>query len=115
MNTTTSESKLKPGYKKTPVGIIPEEWEVKLFDKCFEHLRAYTFSRKQLDYDDGEDVIYNIHYGDIHSAFPKNLLDVKKDIELIPRIIEPKIDNPVLLEDGDLIMADASEDYEGIG
>jgi len=29
MNTTTSENKIKPGYKKTPVGIIPEDWKVK--------------------------------------------------------------------------------------
>lgn len=36
MNTTTTENnpsrtseQVKPGYKKTPIGIIPEEWEVK--------------------------------------------------------------------------------------
>src|SRR5690625_2320600 len=29
MNTTTSENKIKPGYKKTHVGIIPEDWKVK--------------------------------------------------------------------------------------
>jgi type I restriction enzyme, S subunit len=27
---------LRPGYKQTEVGVIPEEWEVKSFDKLFE-------------------------------------------------------------------------------
>src|SRR5690625_5894264 len=26
---------IKPGYKKTPVGIIPEDWEVKELDSLF--------------------------------------------------------------------------------
>lgn len=106
---------IKQGYKKTAVGIIPEEWGVKRFDKCFRHLRAYTFSRNELDYEGGDNIIYNIHYGDIHSTFPKNLLDVKKDIAQIPRIKNPDIKEPELLKNGDLVMADASEDYEGIG
>ena len=25
---------LKPGYKQTEVGVIPEEWEVKLANRC---------------------------------------------------------------------------------
>ena len=106
---------IKEGYKKTAVGVIPEEWEVKKFNKCFKHLRAYTVSRDQLDYEKNESSIYNIHYGDIHSTFPNNILDVKKDIKLIPIIVTPEIETPELLKDGDLIMADASEDYEGIG
>lgn len=32
MNTITTENKIKPGYKKTSVGIIPEDWEVKRFE-----------------------------------------------------------------------------------
>src|SRR5690554_2706861 len=109
------ESKIKQGYKKTPVGMIPEDWSVKIFGECFKHLRAYTFSRNQLNYVEKEDAVYNIHYGDIHSTFPKNLLDVKKDIDLIPIIISSELEAPELLKDGDLIMADASEDYKGIG
>ena len=110
-----SDKNIREGYKKTAVGVIPVEWEVKPFNKCFKHLRAYTVSRNQLNYERNESCIYNIHYGDIHSAFPNNILDVKTDIELIPVIVNPEIDTPELLQDGDLIMADASEDYEGIG
>lgn len=110
-----SDKNIREGYKKSAVGVIPEEWEVKPFNKCFKHLRAYTVSRNQLNYERNESCIYNIHYGDIHSAFPNNILDIKRDIELIPVIVSPEIDTPELLQDGDLIMADASEDYEGIG
>src|SRR5699024_3591275 len=59
--------------------------------------------------------LYNIHYGDIHATFPKNILDTEKNLDLIPIIINPKIETPVLLQEGDLIMADASEDYDGVG
>lgn len=117
MNTIKTEDKIeiKQGYKKTSVGVIPEDWSVKIFGECFKHLKAYTFSRDQLNYVEKKNAIYNIHYGDIHSTFPRNILDVKKDIDLIPIIISSELEAPELLKDGDLIMADASEDYEGIG
>ncbi|MGO1729940.1 MAG: restriction endonuclease subunit S, partial [Flavobacteriaceae bacterium] len=106
---------IKEGYKQTPVGVIPEDWEVKKFKECFNQLRTYTYSRKQLTYKQNEDDIYNIHYGDIHAAFPKNILDTERNLDLIPIIIDANIEEPTLLKDGDLIMADASEDYEGVG
>ena len=60
--------------------------------------------------------IKNIHYGDIHTKFA-TLFDIEK--ELVPFInkeidlskVQP--DNYVM--DGDLIFADASEDYNDIG
>src|SRR5699024_8241005 len=114
-NITNTAEPIKQGYKKTSVGVIPEDWSVKIFGECFKHLKAYTFSRNQLNYVEKKNAIYNIHYGDIHSTFPRNILDVKKDIDLIPIIISSELEAPELLKDGDLIMADASEDYEGIG
>lgn len=110
-----SDVNIKEGYKKTAVGVIPEEWEVKPFNESFKHLRAYTVSRNELNYDENESCIYNIHYGDIHSTFPNSILDVEKNIKLIPVIINPELETPEFLKEGDLIMADASEDYEGIG
>jgi type I restriction enzyme S subunit len=53
-----------------------------------------------------------IHYGDIHTL-GKSVLDCENDD--IPRIREHRLPNVPFLEDGDLIMVDASEDYEGIG
>src|SRR5690625_1245845 len=106
---------IKPGYKKTPVGIIPEDWEVKEFKNCFTQLKTYTYSRNQLTLENQNNNIYNIHYGDIHAKFSENILDTEKDLKLIPKITDEVTDNPVLLRDGDVIMADASEDYKGIG
>jgi type I restriction enzyme S subunit len=35
-NITNTAEPIKPGYKKTPVGVIPEDWEVKKLDNIFE-------------------------------------------------------------------------------
>jgi type I restriction enzyme S subunit len=53
-----------------------------------------------------------IHYGDIHGG-TSPFLDCSK--KTMPYIDLQKVKNLPLLEEGDLIIADASEDYEGIG
>ena len=53
-----------------------------------------------------------IHYGDVHSH-PSAHLDLDKDN--LPRIEQGRVKNLPLVEDGDLVMVDASEDYEGVG
>ena len=60
--------------------------------------------------------IKNIHYGDIHQRF-HNILDI--NIERLPYI---KLDSKINIDNcknycqnGDVIFADASEDYDGIG
>ena len=59
--------------------------------------------------------IGNIHYGDIHATYKSSFIDVQKtkiplikDEDFVPK-------DKDLLKNGDLVMADASEDYEGIG
>jgi type I restriction enzyme S subunit len=90
-----------PGYS--------EEWEVKTFDDCFKFL--ITGSNARSDLSESGEVKY-IHYGDIH-AKKLPILDCAKDF--IPGIARNKVKNLPLLEDGDLIIADASEDYQGLG
>jgi type I restriction enzyme, S subunit len=84
-------------------------WEDKRFGEVFQFLSTANNSRSDLT-DIGE--IGYIHYGDIHTKW-RTFLDCSRD--KIPYIQEGKIRNVQLLEEGDLIMADASEDYEGIG
>jgi len=85
------------------------KWEVKSFGETFKFLQTGNNSRSDLS-EYGE--IKNIHYGDIHTKW-KSFLDCSKDI--IPSIDKDKVKNLPLLEEGDLVMADASEDYNGLG
>jgi type I restriction enzyme S subunit len=84
-------------------------WEVKTFEQCFRFLSTGSNSRSELS--ESGDTKY-IHYGDIHTKWSL-VLDCEKDT--IPLIQRERVKSLPLLEDGDLVMADASEDYEGIG
>jgi len=84
-------------------------WSEKTFEELFSFLITGTKSRSDLSpYGD----IGYIHYGDIHAKW--NLI-VNCDNEEIPKISKKKVKNLPLLKEGDLILADASEDYVGIG
>jgi type I restriction enzyme S subunit len=85
------------------------EWEVKTFGEIFAYLPTATNSRSDLD--DGGDIYY-IHYGDIHTKF-HNHLDFSTSRP--PRIDRNRCRNAALLKNGDWVMADASEDYDGVG
>jgi type I restriction enzyme S subunit len=102
-------------YKQTAIGLIPNEWEVELFKNLFEIFSTNSFSRENLTYDKTQNEIQNIHYGDIHSKFKYEILDC--ETESLPYIKDELILNQKFnfLEDGDLIITDASEDYEGVG
>ncbi|KFM19423.1 putative type-1 restriction enzyme MjaXP specificity protein [Marine Group I thaumarchaeote SCGC AAA799-P11] len=88
---------------------IPEEWEVKKTDDIFDFLISGTNARSDLN-DVGE--IHYIHYGDIHTKWNNEL---NFDSEKTPRIDKEKVSRLPLLKEGDLIIADASEDVEGSG
>lgn len=61
--------------------------------------------------------VKNIHYGDIHTKFPSIVsIDNNKDIPFINDDLDlSKFSEDQYLREGDLIIADASEDYEDIG
>jgi len=96
---------------------IPAGWEATEFSEVFEFLPANSFSREEMSYDIKANSSFNIHYGDIHATFTEQILDFKKHISQIPVLIHvPKnIGEDTFLKDGDLIIADASEDYAGVG
>ena len=97
------------GFKKTDVGIIPNDWLLVSYDELFDFLTTATYSRSQLS---ENDTIKYVHYGDIHTKCV-HFLDCDK-IDL-PSIKNELLKNYPLLKDGDLIVVDASEDYEGVG
>jgi len=104
--------KVKEGYKKTELGWIPEEWEVNTTGKIFEFIGGLSISREKL----GAEGVNYLHYGDIHKR-NENFIDLEVDEQWIPKFNEEykNIKNGVKLETGDVVFADASEDYEGIG
>ena len=92
-----------------------DEWKEISLVNVFTFYNTNSLSRADLS---EEGLIKNIHYGDIHQKF-NNILDVNK--EKLPYIksdikIKVNIHNEEnYCQDGDLILADASEDYDGIG
>ncbi len=97
------------GFRKTEIGPIPNDWEIKLISEIFIFLTNASNPRSDLSQEG--DIKY-IHYGDIHTKYPL-LLDCDKDD--IPFIEKSKLKNLTLIKEGDIIMADASEDFAGIG
>lgn len=99
---------------------IPAEWDLLEFGKVFAFLKTYSYSREQLTDEPTKCEIRSIHYGDIHATYQNEILDLdlEKNVPfIIDGLIDPdnfdKTDIDWLFE-GDLIIADASEDYEGI-
>ena len=110
--------KMKPdGTFRTPdefyidekFGKVPVGWEVKRVDALFDFYPTASYSRAMLS-DNGE--CKYIHYGDIHTRFDA-FLDISK--EILPCINKDMVKKFVYLEDGDIIISDTSEDYEGVG
>jgi type I restriction enzyme S subunit len=94
--------------------IIPPGWSSLSINEVFEFIGTSSFSRNDLNYEADEDSIYYIHYGDIHATYKNAVLDFDTEtrIPVLNKDIKP---SAYLLKEGDLVIADASEDYEGIG
>ena len=98
------------GYKQTKVGVIPEDWEVVRLGDVFDFIKTYSNSRSHLS--DIGDIEY-LHYGDIHTKY-KFHIDLSQ--VTLPKISKDNIKGEIkYVQEGDLIIADASEDYADIG
>jgi len=98
---------VKKGYKRTEAGLIPEDWDTVTFAECFNVLPSNTLSRAELNYNAG--TVKNIHYGDVLTKF-SSVLDCEH--ETLPYVnpeCAPKLSS-VVLQDGDVIIADTAED-----
>jgi len=90
------------------------EWDTKPYGEIYKFYATNSLSREKLNYQSGE--VYNIHYGDIHKKFStmfnlenENVPFINSDVDL------SKIKEENYCQIGDLIVADASEDYIDIG
>ena len=94
--------------------ILPEGWKTKPINQVFEFIGTSSFSRNDINYEIDDNSIYYIHYGDIHATYKNAVLDFETEtrIPVLKQHIKPSTN---FLKEGDLIIADASEDYEGIG
>lgn len=97
-------------FKKTPAGEIPVDWDLVSFGDAFQFLPTANNSRADLK--DVGDLGY-IHYGDIHTKWRTTL---RCDRVSLPHIDKAIVGRTVAkVRDGDLVIADASEDYDALG
>lgn len=99
---------LLTGKKRLPD--FSGEWKVKPLGDLFNFSGGFTASRDQLS---SEGYCY-LHYGDIHTS-KKSFVDVRSEYQNIPKLNIPlkNVSSVSLLDDGDVVFVDASEDDEG--
>ncbi|WP_086541075.1 restriction endonuclease subunit S [Algoriphagus antarcticus] len=105
----------KMRLKNIELGMLHHRWKTIHIADVFKFVKSYSISRNGLQ-SDCEGSIYCIHYGDIHAKYDSSFLDFNTQTA-IPQLINKslKIEKINYLQDGDIVMADASEDYNGVG
>jgi len=95
---------------KTRLSGFHGEWRVKRMGDLFNFSGGYSASRDELSADGH----CYLHYGDIHKS-SKTFVDVRAEYQDIPKLDIPlkRVSTTSLLEDGDVVFVDASEDDEG--
>ncbi|MHB1058561.1 MAG: restriction endonuclease subunit S [Rhodanobacter sp.] len=91
-----------PGFK----GV----WQTKALGDLFTVSGGFSASRAQLS----SDGYCYLHYGDIHTS-TKTFIDVREEFQNLPKldVSLKRIAPSVMLDDGDVVFVDASEDDEG--
>ena len=86
------------------------EWEVKRLGELFSFSGGHTASRDQLS---NSGYCY-LHYGDIHKS-SKTFIDLDSEYMDIPKLTVrlSEVTPSAMLNDGDVVFVDASEDDEG--
>ena len=93
------------GFKKTEIGCVPEDWDVKPFGDVFTTLSNNTLSRDNLNYDRG--LIKDIHYGDVLIRYPELLDCTREDVPYINHNAKVSCQP---LHEGDVVISDTAED-----
>ena len=92
---------------------VPRGWNVKTVEQVFDFYPTASYSRdKQIPQESSESAIKYIHYGDIHTQYNMLLDATNTKIPLISQELKKDFE---LVKNGDLIIADTSEDYDGVG
>jgi type I restriction enzyme S subunit len=89
------------------------DWEERRLGDVFTWIRTNSLSRERLSYDNGE--VQNIHYGDIHTKFHPNFRQAHENVPFIKDAQVTDFSTTEICKLGDVVIADASEDYADIG
>ena len=88
-------------------------WRTKKLSNVISFISTGAHSRNDMtSATDDPDQVFNIHYGDIHTKYSTY---VNFDKDKVPVLKNNNIRETMLLREGDLVVADASEDYDGVG
>ena len=87
-----------------------DEWQPINLADILQYFSTNSLSREQLS---ESGILKNLHYGDIHRKY-NSIVNETKEITSYVKDIN-YINKYEVLKNNDLIFADASEDYEGIG
>lgn len=91
------------------------DWEERKLGDVFNWVRTNSLSREHLG-DDPASGVQNIHYGDIHGKFRPLFFQSKEDAPFIATTAPFRgFKGEEFLRQGDVVIADASEDYSDIG
>lgn len=89
------------------------DWQTRKLIEVFNFVPTGSHSRSEMTNEINANSVFNIHYGDIHTKYAAY---VDFDRNNIPALLpSAKYRSQMLLKDGDLVVADASEDYDGVG
>lgn len=90
------------------------KWEENIFENTYSFYSNNSLSRERLNYETGS--VMNIHYGDIHTKFRSQFVVDEECVPYINRDVDlSKVKDENYCREGDLVIADASEDYNDIG
>ena len=90
------------------------EWERRKFGDVFDFYGNNSFSRDCLTYESGS--VRHIHYGDIHSNYRSALRIERENVPFVrPEFDVSRVPPENYCREGDLVIADASEDYDDVG
>ncbi|KAA9331145.1 restriction endonuclease subunit S [Adhaeribacter soli] len=104
-----SKTVINSSYYHKKLGQVPTDWDITSIGESFDFFPTSSFSREKLNDIDG---CGYVHYGDIHTKFDR-FIDLDRD--QLPFIEFKLAEKYTKILDGDLIISDASEDYEGVG
>lgn len=92
------------------LGVIPKHWEVKKLKQIFNSSKGLTITKENLE----SDGIPCVNYGEIHSKFGFEVDIDKHQLKCVnPTYLES--DYKSLIQTGDFVFADTSEDVSGAG
>ena len=111
--TTDVPSPLVPKLR-FPEFRVDTTWLAPQLADLYGFKRTNTLSRDNLNYEFG--TIRNIHYGDIHTKFKPLFRLENEHVPYVNLDVAPDgLDDDAFCEEGDIVLADASEDLDDVG